>query len=215
MDSNQLSNSFSSVSSMISARALTHESNKLIKMLYEQLVAALNCNEMMQQAKDHLHEINNILTDIIAKQNIVQNQNLFENLKKLKAKEREFNQTNAKLTDLKKKFNLDLNKFELITNDIKKWIEHVDKENNKTEELKREIDRKVALNNPIEGSRTSNDQIVHNETANNDANFNIEMNEVITLDDDEVDNDVIVLDDDKVNEQQNEKPNRRSSSNKL
>ena len=211
MDSNQLSNSFSSISSMISAKVLTHESNKFIKMLYEQLVAALNCNEIMQQANDHLHEINNILTDIIAEQNIVQSQNLFENLEKLKVKEREFNQANAKLTDLKKKCNLDLNKFELATNNIKKWTEHVNKRNNKTEELKKERDRKV----PIEGSRTSNDQMMNNEAVKNDANFDIEMNEVIILDDDGVDNDVIVLDDDKVNEQQNEKPKKRYSRNKL
>ena len=134
-----------------------------------------------------------------------------ENLEKLKAKEREFNQANAKLTDLKKKCNLDLNKFELATNNVKRWTEHVDKGNNKTEELKREEDRKV----PIEGSRISNDQIINNETVKNDANFDIEMNEVVILDDDGVDNDVIVLDDDKINEQQNEKPNKRSSRNKL
>ena len=189
MEPNQSTSSFSSISSMISARLLSNESNQLIKQLYDRLVAAHNYIGTLEKAKDHLEEINNILTDIIAGQNIVQNRNLFENLDKLKVKEIEFKEANKDLSDLKKKLNLDVNKIELTTSNINKWLEILNKENDKDEESFQSEDRKPTLNNNShENIRESEDQINNNISTNSN---------------DELDYDVIFLDDDDVNQHQN------------
>ena len=119
MNSNQSTNSFSSITSMISTKLLNDESHQLIKHLYDQLAAAHNYIGSLEQAKDHLNDINNILTDIIAGQNIVQNQNLIENLDKLRVKEKDYKNANKVLGDLKKNLNLNhLNPNHQINNNV-------------------------------------------------------------------------------------------------
>ena len=185
MEPSQSTSPFSSISSMISAKLLSNESNQLIKQLYDRLIAAHNYIGTLEKTKDHLEEINNILADIIAGQNIVQNRNLFENLDKLKVKEMEFKEANKDLPDLKTKLNLDVNKIESTTSNIKKWMKILNKENDKDEQSFQSEDRKPALNNHLhENFRESNDQINNN---------------IFTNSNNQLDYDVVFLDDDDVN----------------
>ena len=222
MASKQPFNTYSSISQMISAKVLGNQANKLIKMLHQQLVDAINYNVTMEQVNNHLQEIIEILTYIIGDQNLVQNRNILENLEKLKVQENKFKEDNTKLNELKMHFNPDIKEIELTIANINKLIEIM---NDKTEEpVMNEENEGVASENPNHQDLTTSneDQVMRNETTqtdginNNDSanSVDVEMGEVIVLGDDD---DVIVLDgkvDEVVDQEQIKTPRRNSPRNK-
>lgn len=114
----------SSISSLISARILSKASNEFFTILHEQLMAAHNYIEALEQTKEKLYECNDTLSQIIScSVDLVQEEKLFDKVARLSAQEKDLKQTADKLPKLKQKLTADMRRTEVVNGNISKWIE--------------------------------------------------------------------------------------------